>query len=280
MYMDKGTLKNLHNKELEILKTFIEICNKLNLKYFAVYGTALGAVRHKGFIPWDDDIDVAMLREDFERFLKEAPALLPPHLFLQYRDTDPDYNILHAKLRDSNTTFLEPGWEKQKGNQGVFIDIFSWDYIPTKGISAFIFKLKKKYYQNIIATDPKANYWKSPGIKNKIRAILQPFINWLYPSRQRAARKFDNILKNLPPHTLVGNHESTYTYSLEWVKDVKPMSFENLIVNVPAGVHEHLTTCYGDYMQLPPEEEQVPLHFGGVIDTERPYTYYTEKPLN
>ncbi len=278
--MDKKTLQILHKKELEILKGFIEICNKLNLKYFAVYGTALGAVRHNGFIPWDDDIDVAMLREDFDRFTKEAPALLPSHLFLQYRDTEPDYNILHAKLRDSNTTFLEPGWEEQKGHQGIFIDIFTWDYIPTKGIKAFIFKLKKKYYQNIIATKPKANYWKCPGIKNKIRAILQPFINWRYPNRQLAARKLDNILKNTPPQRLIGNHESSYRYSIEWVKSVKQIPFEDIMINVPVGVHEHLMVRYGDYMQLPPKEEQEPRHFGGVIDTERPYTYYTKKPLD
>lgn len=278
--MDKETLQILHKKELEILKHFIEICKKLNLKYFAVYGTALGAVRHKGFIPWDDDIDVAMLREDFEIFLKEAPALLPSHLFLQYRDTDPDYNILHAKLRDSNTTFLEPGWEKQKGNQGIFIDIFTLDYIPTKGFKALLFKLKKKYYQNIIAIEADTNYWKFPGLKNKIRAVLQFFINWKYPNRQLAARKIDNMLKTVPPQKLIGNHESSYQYSIEWVKSVKQVPFEDVMINIPAGVHEHLTTCYGDYMQLPPEEEQVPRHFGGVIDTERPYTYYTEKPLD
>ena len=279
--MNTETLQKLHKKEVEILQILIDVCDKLNIKYFAVYGTALGAVRHNGFIPWDDDIDVAMMRKDFDRFLSEAPKLLPKQYFLQYWTTDSSYDILHAKLRDSNTTFLEPEWENHKGNQGIFIDIFPWDFYPTKGFKALIFKIKKKYYQNIIATGAKINYWNKKGFKNKLRAILQPVINLLYPNRLQVIKNYDNFCKKLKPQPHVGSLESsTNYYSLEWVTEVKKLAFENIIINVPIGIHEHLTTCYGDYMKLPPKEQQVPIHFGGTVDTERPYTYYTEKPLS
>lgn len=279
--MTTNTLQKLHLKEVEILQLLIEVCDKLKIKYFAVYGTALGAVRHNGFIPWDDDIDVAMIRKDFDRFISEAPKLLPKQYFLQYGTTDSAYSILHAKLRDSNTTFLEPGWESNAGNQGIFIDIFPWDYYPTKGWQALIFKLKRKYYQNIIATDSTINYWKKKGFKNKLRAILRPIIHHLYPNKSQAIKNYDKFCQKLKPQPHVGSLESkTNYYSVEWIKEVKELTFENIKINVPIGVHEHLTVCYGDYMKLPPKEQQVPLHFEGIVDTERPYTYYTEKPLN
>ena len=91
---------------LDIFKEFLCVCEKLNLKYYLLGGTLLGAVRHKGFIPWDDDIDVGMLREDYEVFLAHAQELLPDHLFLQTYKTDPGYHHVFAKIRNSNTTFL------------------------------------------------------------------------------------------------------------------------------------------------------------------------------
>lgn len=279
--MNSQQLDKLHKKELDILKVFIEVCEKLNIKYFAICGTALGAVRHKGFIPWDDDIDVAMTRKDFTKLCQNAQKLLPEHYFLQCRESDPYYNINHAKLRDSNTTFLEPGWENRQGHQGIFIDIFPWDYFPTKGFNAIIFKIRKKYYQNIIATENHTNYWKKNGLKNKIRAILQPFINWLYPNRHKVAEKLDKLICELKPMPNVGSHGSSSTYfNADGYKQITKLPFEDIMINVPIGIHEHLTICYGDYMKLPPKEQQTPLHFGGIIDTERPYTYYTEKPLS
>ena len=279
--MDTETLHKLHQKEVEILKKLIKVCDKLEIKYFAVYGTALGAMRHKGFIPWDDDIDIGMLRKDFEKFIKEAPKLLPPNLFIQCRYTDNNYNINHAKLKDSNTTFLEPGWETRKGNQGVFVDIFPWDYFPTKGLKAKIFKLKKKFYQNIISLNQTNGYWKKTGLKNKIKALLVPFVNVLYPDRHKVAEKLDKIIQELPILPQMGSHGSaTASYPSEWFNNVKCVPFEDIMINVPHKAHEYLTVCYGDYMKLPPKEQQVPRHFGGIIDTERPYTYYTAPPLD
>lgn len=276
--MNQETLKKLHQKELEILKIFINVCKQLDLKYYAVYGTALGAVRHKGFIPWDDDIDVAMPRADYEKFLKEAPALLPPHLFLQCRDSDTHYNLLHSKLRDSYTTFFEQGWKKRKGNQGIFIDIFPWDYFPTKGLKAKLFRLKKKFYQNIISFGSDINYWKHTGIKNKTKAFLKPIINLFYPDKHKIAIALDQTLRKLPTADLIGNQESSASSAYKTIlfENVKEVPFEDIMINVPQRFDEYLTACYGDYMQLPPKDEQQPRHFGGVIDTERSYKDYTE----
>ena len=93
--------------ELDIFKTIICICEKLNLRYYVIGGTLIGAIRHKGFIPWDDDIDIGMTRKDYNVFLKEAPKLLPEHLFLQTIWSDSEYLNCFAKVRNSNTTFIE-----------------------------------------------------------------------------------------------------------------------------------------------------------------------------
>jgi len=278
--MNTETLRKLHHKEVEILKQLIEICEKLNIQYFAAYGTAIGAMRHQGFIPWDDDIDVGMLRADFERFIEKAPSLLPKHMFLQYRHSDPNYNILHAKLRDNNTTFLEPDWEKRKGSQGIFIDIFPFDYIPENLIKLAIVKFRKKYYQCIISTDSCINYWKLPGFKNKIRALVSPLINLLYPNRQKAAIKLDSLLKKITYSDKICDYEVGRSFQTKWFTKTQKVPFEEIEISVPIECHDYLTANYGDYMTPPPIEQQAPRHFGGVIDTERPYTYYTEKPLN
>ena len=97
----------LQKRELELFQAFLQVCRQLKLPYFLVCGSALGAVKYQGFIPWDDDMDIAMLRPDYEVFLAQAPALLPGHIFLQNYKTDPAFPAIYSKLRLSGTLFLE-----------------------------------------------------------------------------------------------------------------------------------------------------------------------------
>lgn len=275
--MDSSVLKELHDKELEILSVFVDVCKKLNIKYFAVYGTALGCVRHQGFIPWDDDIDVAMMRADFTRFIDEAPALLPKHLFLQTNHSDPNYNLSHAKLRDNNTTFLEPGWEEVKGHHGIFVDIFPWDYFPEKRGLGALFYLKRKFYQNAISINPKTSYIKRGGIKNVIKALLAVCAKIFRWDRHKVAQKFDMVLQRLAKSSKVGCHElKSVCYDITLFDDVVSLPFENMMLDVPKGVDGYLTACYGDYMKLPPENQREPKHLE-VVDVKRSYAYYINR---
>ena len=120
-----------------ILKDVHEFVKNMDIKYFLDAGTLIGAVRHKGFIPWDDDIDIGMLREDYEKFLKIAKDELPEHLFLQTFENDLDYDIYQVpcKIRYNNTLYLEEEIvENENMHNGLFIDIFPYDSLPKNKI--------------------------------------------------------------------------------------------------------------------------------------------------
>lgn len=109
--------------ELDILNETISVCKKLNIRYYVLGGTLLGAVRHKGFIPWDDDIDIGMLRSDYDVFVEKAPQYLSKHLFLQTHKTDPQFFHGFAKIRNSDTIFIETVCKTKKMNHGIYSTI-------------------------------------------------------------------------------------------------------------------------------------------------------------
>lgn len=125
-------MKHVWAVQLEILSEIIRICEKYKLKYFAIGGTLLGAARHKGYIPWDDDLDIAMPRFDYDKFCKIAPGEFRSPFFLQTEETDPGYLLRHAKVRNSNTTGILTSQKdnKYQFNQGIFVDIFPLDKLP------------------------------------------------------------------------------------------------------------------------------------------------------
>ena len=123
-------MNELQKTELDLFCCFAEACEKLNLNYFLVCGSALGAARHQGVIPWDDDFDVGMYREDYNKFMELAPAILPEGIFLQNYKTDPAFPYVFAKLRNSNTTFVQTLMSDLNINHGVYIDIFPLDGYP------------------------------------------------------------------------------------------------------------------------------------------------------
>lgn len=129
--VDEKTLRKAQLKMVDILIEFDKLCIKYDIKYWISYGTLLGAVRHKGFIPWDDDCDICMMRADYNRFMKIAIKELPDNLILQNRKIDPNYPENMTKIRMKNTKYIEHGEsENEKYHQGLFIDIFVFDYYP------------------------------------------------------------------------------------------------------------------------------------------------------
>jgi lipopolysaccharide cholinephosphotransferase len=250
-------------KELErdMLVSFLEVCDKLSLRYYLVGGTLLGAVRHQGFIPWDDDIDIAMPRADYEVFLREGQKYLPEHLFLQHLNSDPAYGGNFAKIRDMRTTLVEYSVRKYPMCHGVFIDVFPLDFYPDDPREQKKMDRRQLYfkYRTRAAVEVPAPARHSAAVELGLNAMSG--LTWLCcPSFRRVLKIREKV------HTGVKSGEKWANYCGAWgKKEIMParwfgegckLRFEGLEVTGPEHYHEYLTQMYGDYMQLPPVEKR------------------------
>ena len=271
-------LNDLKHCELQMLQAFVSVCDQLHLKYYLVEGTLLGAIRHQGFIPWDDDIDVGMPRADYERFLREAQALLPDHYFVQSMYSEPEYHANFAKIRDCQTTFVESSVKKRSINHGVYIDIFPLDYAPESKLARRCIK-----YANIICALRIAQVFTLPPrqsskLKHILRGRGEMFSNLCFPKLQQAVKAQKRLFTACKQSTLVTNYGSAWgereVVPSAWYGDGCYLTFEGLTVRVPSEYDKLLTQIYGDYMTPPPPEQQVGHHYAEVIDLDKPYTEY------
>lgn len=269
---------SLKKTELEILVAFDEVCKKIDVLYFLAEGTLLGAVRHKGFIPWDDDIDVCMLRADYEKFLSIGQKYLPANYFIQTFETDCEYSLGFCKLRDSNTTYIETSVCHQEINHGIFIDIFPIDYYPEGQIAATVLELRRKFLTYRISD---AFYYPVAPKYTLIGKFLRALSRIVYPSIRDALMKRDKLYKSVRKSSLVCNYGSTWgkkeIMSLKVYQDSVDMVFEGFKLKGPLQADQYLRNLYGDYMTLPPVEKRVGHHDAIVIDTEKPYLEYRDK---
>lgn len=262
--------------ETDILRRFVEICGRLNLRYYLLGGTLLGAVRHQGFIPWDDDIDVGMLREDYEIFLEHGQVLLPDNLFIQTIWTDSGYLNCFAKIRNSNTAFIETAAAKRKMNHGVFIDIFPLDHYPQN-----IQQQKKIDAQKRIYTQRINSLYVSKHSLSIRGMLINALLKVRYPSYRSVLRKRDAMYKAEASGVLIANHGGAWgkkeIVPADWYGEGVEVNFEGMKVMAPTQYDKWLTQVYGDYMQLPPVEKRVGHHYVDVIDLHKSYKEYMER---
>ena len=263
--------------ELDMLKYIISICEEMKIRYYLVCGTALGAVKYGGFIPWDDDLDIGIFREDYEMFLTEAPAKLPPHLFLQTYASDNGYTNIFAKVRNSNTTYIEKTVQKLKMNHGVYIDIFPLDGYPDDKKLQQRIERKKRFYRKMLS----CNYTAERSVFGRITNISLRILG-VHRRTCGILRKYDHLVSAHPTSNskIICNH-GNWQGKLEYAPKEQygngvMMKFEGIDVRVPEKYDEYLTQKYGDWRADPPKEKQVGHHYYSVMDLDKPYTYYTE----
>ncbi len=268
-------MNDLQQTEFEILKCFIEICERLNLKYFLVCGTALGAVKYGGFIPWDDDVDVALPREDYEIFCEKAQELLPEGFFLQTYKTDNKYPRIFAKIRNSNTAYFEKAVAKFKINHGVYIDIFPLDGYPTNKLAQKKIEFQKVYYDLLLSSNFDTDCTLKVKIIRKIFRILG-----FHKKTAKAIARFEKSISAYPTKNSKvwcnhGNWQKKLEYApIEQYGNGIPMDFEGIRAVVPEKYDEYLTQKYGDWRADLPESEKVGHHYYSVMDLEKSYTEY------
>ena len=256
------SIEELHSILLEILVAFDEYCRKYNLRYSLACGTCLGAVRHKGFIPWDDDVDVNMPRADYNKFIELMKTNKMADNICIFTEENDGYLYPFAKLARVDTLLLEDYFKPFK--LGVYIDIFPLDGIPNDK------KIQEKQFNKIRRriNFAKITMWKSSKSDSISKKILI-FIETLFP------RCFYKILRNYFPKKVTaissaydfdlfeqsccmgwGDNWNKYIYDKDIFFPAKETSFEGHLLFVPNKSDLYLTMLYGDYMKIPPVEER------------------------
>ena len=276
-------MTDLQKIEFDMLKEFVNICDTLGIKYYLVCGSALGAVKYNGFIPWDDDLDVALMRSDYEIFCKEALKLLPPYMFLQTYAADPKYPFLYSKLRNNDTSFIETGVECLDMNHGVYIDIFPIDGYPVDVKEQQRLEKRKELYklQTLSAVKPNSD------MKLKTRAFLKmERICGCHKMTTKTLEKLSALLSSSKTEdSLIWCNHGNWQGKLEYAPREQYgngtwATFEGLKVRIPERYDEYLTQKYGDWRADLPEDQKAGHHYTEVIDLTRPYTDYIVKRKN
>ena len=257
---DDETLKHIHDVELMILKDFIEFCEDNNLNYFMYAGSLLGTIRHNGFIPWDDDLDVCMLRDEFEKFKKIFSS--NEKYDLLSTESHGDYPYLFAKLNLKDTRFEEK-WASQLDFQiGFNIDIFVLDDLSDNKYSRF-YQLKKAFLYNRLLIMSKIRLDDLPFASKVISHSMYYILNLFRLNPSKLNKRCLNFLgkyRDVNAENVFDISAMASEYPLIYDKndfrDVTEAKFEDIYVNVPKNYDKILTELYGDYMQLPPEDKR------------------------
>ena len=246
---------------IEMLKYVDEICRKNNINYFLSGGTLLGAIRHKGFIPWDDDVDIYVPYQEYRKLIDIMKQDSKCNVHNPYDNED--YYYFFTKITDKRTILIENNFKRIK-DMGVFLDIFPIYHLPNSDEEySDLFKKMKKLEKQYFRFYGFEKYYYN---KNKIRSIAKSIVFFPQFLFKRKYIKNKNLLLDLIEKNdaiqtnFIGNSISPSTYrhrfNAEVFNNKIEVEFERMKVYAPAGYEEYLTKCYGDYMQLPPESQR------------------------
>ena len=257
---DDETLKHIHDVELMILKDFIKFCEENDLTYFMYAGSLLGAIRHKGFIPWDDDLDVVMLRDEFEKF-KRLYSSNEKYELLSI-ESEENYPYLFAKLTLKNTRFEEEWASQLEFDIGFNIDVFVLDDLA-EGKYKRYYQIMRSFLYNRFMITSKIRLNDISFVSKVVSHSMYHILNFFKANPAKLNKKCLNFLnrysdanaKNVFDISANAN-EYPLIYDKSDFKEVEKVKFEDIYVNVPTNYDKILTELYGDYMELPPEEKR------------------------
>ena len=284
-------MKKVWAVELDLLNEFMRVCNKYGIKYYTAAGTTIGALRHGGFIPWDDDIDVMMTREEYRKLEKIASKEFCYPYFWQTEATDPESFRVHAQLRNSLTTgILVNEFEgKYKFNQGIFLDVFPLDYIPDDET------IRKKYFSELVKKKKRMTRYlhitlrfikREISIKQFVKRIVH-FLLTVGVSEQtqyKVMRKyyddFDNSIQSYATkntdtvcYLISKPGEEKCIWDKKWLETTIEVPFEMLKVPVPIGYESLLRKQYGEWKT---PSQQPTMHGEVIFDVDKSYKEYIQ----
>lgn len=265
---DTETLKKIQQVELEILKDFMDICDRHGLTYFGIAGTGIGALRHQGFIPWDDDIDVAMPRDDFEKLLRLVEEEMGDKYLIMNTEHYPNYPLMTTRLTMRGTKFKEEALKDIDAPLGIFLDLYPLDKVSNNQSEARKQARDAWFWSKILILRGipfpmvGCSGWKKKmihavcGLAHLVLKICHVPKMWIYKKAYEAETRYNHYENT---ERLDFFCDTTPYMNLYYTKEIYPLKklpFEDTELNFPHDIHRNLKAMYGDYMQLPPEEKR------------------------
>ena len=272
-------IRELQLKSLEILKVFKEFCDKNELLFYFCGGCCIGTIRHKGFIPWDDDIDVFMPRNDYEKLGQLWNEQMKDSGYVYCRDTESVFlRSLLTAIVDENTTFIKERQEDLDIPHGIRLEVLPLDGCP-KG-----FKRKKQIFwalihQILMNQEPLTSKGKLFELPSRLLLHIYPSWKSRYKAAKRAERRMSKYPIDQCDHITELCARWQYMVN-EYPKDIfssaQLLPFEGELMPVPVGYDTYLHMAFGEYMQMPSKEQQAPKHDATIIDTNKGYKEYQQ----
>lgn len=255
---DSENLIRVQELSLMILKDFIKFCDENDINYVVAYGTTLGAIRHGGFIPWDDDIDVMMLREEYDKFLEIMGKIKNEKYDFFTMENTNNYYKLFAKMSLKGTKTFDFWHNNTDFNMGLCIDIFILDDIPKNSFKKKIFLKKRAFHRKLgdILEVLNSDMYISKN-KEKIGRILKKIFNIFRVNQKFLIRQNRQLRKKKSDSIEVCDLAYDFVFPKDIFVNPIKVEFEDIEVKVPTDCDKYLTVVFGDYMKLPPENERI-----------------------
>ena len=267
-------MRQINEVQIEILRAVSEVCAELNIPFYMVHGSLLGTIRNHEFVLGDDDIDIALLRGDYELFMKKAPEMMGEGFFVQTNQTDPEYPLSFGKIRDSRTTYVVEGSEHLKINHGIYIDVFPIDYCAKSKVRRKCEALVLKVLNYRIASVYRLNS------QSTLKKIVRFCTRVCIPSLNAAVRMRESLLISNPVGEYIrvtGGKTQEQMIPAVWFSTAVKDMFEGVYVYIPGGYDRYLTQIYGDYRNRTLIENKISDACNievnaSIVDTVTPYT--------
>lgn len=276
-YHVSSKMKHVWAIQLEMLKELDRVCEKHGLRYYADSGTLIGAIRHKGYIPWDDDIDIVMFRKDYQKLLRIADSEFHYPLFLQSVYSDVKYVRGLSKIRNCETTAIDKVDLNKPFNHGIFIDIFPLDSVPDNDFVLMIWCRKIKLIRQLLRNWA---YFEPANCSNPVESIVRFSLKAavdkigykkVYRYLEKTCSRYNRKHTKRVSYVAYSFGKKKHIWNKALFRKSHKVPFEFMEINIPDGYDERLKTEYGDYMVM----KNIPSTHGAVIlEPDIPYEEY------